>query len=270
MKSTGWMAARGKVTRLAPSVRTSCKRFHTRPTHETDKFFSYYDHSCYYANSLCTPNGKMRSSFFLLCLTAFLLLTGDGVEGRPASSVALGPRPAVQPNPIIIPDEEAEGKPMEQMEQAVPAEVQEEVDADEEEDKGNIQAQGSGTGATNAAVGPATSGTGSGTGAASNTNDQSTTTAKPTEKSGDDESAKIFGLEIWIFCLIVLLIVIVCGVLIWLMVRHRKKKALRAAGMNAEVKSVTPIVTGDGTMANVVTMEPISTGTSGGSSNTPS
>lgn len=195
----------------------------------------------------------MRANQLMWMLVSAAALLMRGVNGRP-QAVALGNRPAVQPEPIIIPDEEVMGRAVDEvLEEQKPDEVPDTAGLHPDE-LVHVEVENAKTGekvATQVRAADASEAAIKLANAVESGN--STTTAKPVEESDI--------LKIVIPVLLVLLLLIVVGVLIWLHRRHKKKQALKSAGMNAEVKSVTPINTPDGP-ANVVNLEPVSTGTS--------
>lgn len=89
--------------------------------------------------------------------------------------------------------------------------------------------------------------------------DTTTTTVKPEVKE-----SLILGLQWYIFLMLVIIILVVIGVLIWLVMRHKKKQALKAGGCNAEVVSKTPVTLPTGEAAAIVNIQPVSDSTSGG------
>ena len=107
-----------------------------------------------------------------------------------------------------------------------------------------------------------------GTGSGSNSHwDQVVDDAKDHDDRKAEQGAKdaktVVGMGlVMMIVIIVIVIAIVVGicVLIWWCVRRMQKKDLRAQGFNAEVKSVTPVVTAGGQAAEVVEIQPLSEG----------
>lgn len=196
---------------------------------------------------LCVAQVAMNSLVLVACLMAACILQlSVRVEGR--GVVALGSRPAVQPAPIIIPDEEVLGKPIDQVVEDQPADPVEVVESQASNDQ--------------EVVDPATG-----------KQIAADPVAQPvdgrTTEDPEKEKKIFFGLGAGALAAFIILLIIIVALIIWLIVRHLKKKSIRAKGCNGEIASKQQIVAATGEPATAITIEPISAGTSDSNAGNP-